>query len=53
MLGSEGARLWRHAVSARVAAQPEAIAEVLYVGKVNLAPGVILGHVVPRGAAAR
>ncbi len=35
-------RFWRDVVSARIVAQPEAIAEVLYVGKVNLAPGIAL-----------
>ena len=43
MLLGKGTRIRRDAVTARVAAQPEAIAQAFYVGKVNLAPGVILG----------
>jgi hypothetical protein len=43
MLASELARVWRETVTARVTAQPKTIAEAFYVGKVNLAPGIILG----------
>jgi len=43
-------RFWRDVVSARIAAQPEAIAEVLYVGKVNLAPGIAIWLCVPHAA---
>ena len=47
MRGGELSRLRRDAVPARITAQPKAIAEALYVGKVNLAPGVILWLCVP------
>jgi hypothetical protein len=47
---SKFTRFWRDVVSARIAAQPKAIAEALYVGKVNLAPGIILGFGVPHAA---
>ena len=40
-------RFWRDVVSARIAAQPKAIAEALYVGKVNLAPGIAIWLCVP------
>ena len=47
---SEFTRFWRDVVSARIAAQPKAIAEALYVGKVNLAPGIALWLCVPHHA---
>jgi len=50
MLPSEFTRLWRHAVAARTAAQPEAIAQTFYVSEMNLTPGVILGLHVPHAA---
>ena len=47
---SEFTWLWRQAVAACVTTQPEAIAEALYVGKVNLAPGIAIWLCVPHAA---
>jgi hypothetical protein len=50
MLPSEFARVWCETVTARVTAQPKAIAEAFHVGQMNLTPGVILGLYVPHAA---
>jgi hypothetical protein len=50
MLVRELTRLWRVTVTACIAAEPEAIAQAFHVGEMNLAPGFILGLVVPHGS---
>jgi hypothetical protein len=47
MLASKFGRCGREIVTTGIAAEPEAIAEVLYVGKVNLAPGIALWLCMP------
>jgi hypothetical protein len=42
-----GARLRVYRVKALVAHQPEALAQLLYVGEMDLPPTVILGEAVP------
>ena len=46
---SELARVWRETVTARVTAQPKAVAQAFHVGQVDLPPGIVLGFVVPHG----
>ena len=50
MLVSEFSRFLRQAVSACIAAQPEAIAQAFHVRKMDLAPGVVLRWRVPHAA---
>ena len=45
VLAGEFSRLGRETVAARITPKPEAIAEALYVGKVNLAPGIAIWRV--------
>ncbi|MEE8308849.1 MAG: hypothetical protein V3R34_00470 [Hyphomicrobium sp.] len=47
VLAGEFSRLGRETVAARITPKPEAIAEALYVGKVNLAPGIAIWLCVP------
>ena len=47
MLVRELTRVWRQAVSTRIAAQPKATAETFDMRKVNFAPGIVLGFGVP------
>jgi hypothetical protein len=50
VLAGEFSRLGRETVAARITPKPEAIAEALYVGKVNLAPGIAIWLCVPHAA---
>ncbi len=47
MLPSEFARVWCETVTARVTAQPKAIAEAFHVGQMNLTPTIVLGFGMP------